>query len=84
MEIGPAAGADVELADLAAGATSHADLGLADLLEDDPCFLQHQLTGTGQLDAAGLTPESGAPISFSSCRICRVSGGWLMPSVWPR
>jgi hypothetical protein len=27
------------------------------LLEDDPGLLEHQLSGAGQLDAAGLAPE---------------------------
>ena len=57
MEIGPAAGADIDPPGLSTPASPHADLGFLDLLEDDAGLFEHQLSGIGQLDAPGLAAE---------------------------
>jgi len=51
MEIGRAAGADIDPSGFAAGAALDPGLGRLDLLEDDAGFLEHQLSGIGQLNA---------------------------------
>jgi hypothetical protein len=61
MEVGSAAGADVETSGFAAGAAPHADLGLFNLFEDDAGVLKHQLSGICQFDASTMANKQRRP-----------------------
>jgi hypothetical protein len=52
MEVGAAGGADIDLSAFAAGTAAHAGLGLLHPFQNDAGFLEQQLAGIGQFDAA--------------------------------
>jgi hypothetical protein len=71
--------ADIDLSGFAACATRHACLRALHVSEDDARFLEHELARIREFHAARFAAKQRRPISRSSCLICELNDGCVMP-----